>query len=144
MYSIISYYHAVCTLLIFSVVISYQSISEGFIDEFFAISKPDTSKFDDYFLQQIENWRQILAIEVITNNEGFNNEDINFLIQRLLNRIVFLRICEDREIEKFETLKNITSYDDLKKSSKRTPGERWISYAMSAACRPIADRLRPV
>lgn len=95
--------------------LSYQSISKGFIDEFFVVSKPDTTKFDDYFLQQIESWRQMLANEVITNNEGFNNEDINFLIQRLLNRIVFLRICEDREIEKFETLKNITSYDDLKK-----------------------------
>jgi type I restriction-modification system DNA methylase subunit len=55
-----------------------------------------------------------LASDVIANNDGFNNEDINFLIQRLLNRIVFLRICEDREIEKFETLKSIKSYDELK------------------------------
>ena len=36
------------------------------------------------------------------------------MIQRLLNRIIFLRICEDRTIEKFETLKNIKSYDELK------------------------------
>lgn len=94
--------------------LSFQSVSSGFVDEYFSLKQKETTPFDDYFLNQIENWRQNLANEVISNNEGFNNEDINFLIQRLLNRIVFLRICEDREIEKFETLKKIKSYDELK------------------------------
>lgn len=65
-------------------------------------------------MKQIENWREGLAIDIIANNTGFNNEEINFLVQRLLNRIIFLRICEDREIEKYETLKHIKSYDELK------------------------------
>lgn len=94
--------------------LSYQSIASGFIDEYFSVTQNETTTFDDYFLKQIENWRQNLASDIVTNNTGFNNEDINFLIQRLLNRIVFLRICEDREIEKFETLKNIKNYDELK------------------------------
>jgi len=94
--------------------LSFQSVSSGYIDEYFAVTYKDTTTFDDYFLKQIESWRQSLANDVIANNDGFNNEDINFLIQRLLNRIVFLRICEDREIEKFETLKKIKSYDELK------------------------------
>ncbi len=95
--------------------LSFQSVASGYIDEYFAVTQKETTTFDDYFLKQIENWRQSLASDVIANNDGFNNEDINFLIQRLLNRIVFLRICEDREIEKYETLKNIKSYDELKK-----------------------------
>ncbi|MEI2675480.1 MAG: DNA methyltransferase [Chitinophagaceae bacterium] len=94
--------------------LSFQSVGSGYIDEFFAVTHKDTTTFDDYFLKQIENWRQTLSSDVIANNDGFNNEDINFLVQRLLNRIVFLRICEDREIEKFETLKSIKSYDELK------------------------------
>lgn len=94
--------------------LSFQSISSGFVDEYFSVAQKETTTFDNYFLKQIESWRQSLANDVIANNDGFNNEDINFLIQRLLNRIVFLRICEDREIEKFETLKNIKSYDELK------------------------------
>lgn len=94
--------------------LSFQSITSGYIDEYFAISEYDTTAFDNYFLKQIESWRVRLAKDIIANNEGFNNEEINFLIQRLLNRIVFLRICEDREIEKFETLKNIKTYEDLK------------------------------
>lgn len=95
--------------------LSFQSIASGYIDEYFAVTHKDTTTFDDYFLKQIESWRQSLANDVISNNDGFNNEDINFLIQRLLNRIVFLRICEDREIEKYETLRNIKSYDELKR-----------------------------
>ena len=94
--------------------LSFQSVASGYIDEYFAVTQKETTTFDDYFLKQIENWRKSLASDVIANNDGFNNEDINFLIQRLLNRIVFLRICEDREIEKFETLKHIKSYDELK------------------------------
>jgi type I restriction-modification system DNA methylase subunit len=94
--------------------LSFQSAASGYIDDYFSVTQKETTTFDDYFLKQIENWRQSLASDVIANNDGFNNEDINFLIQRLLNRIVFLRICEDREIEKFETLKKIKSYDELK------------------------------
>ena len=80
----------------------------------FSLAQNDVTTFDNYFLKQIETWRHRLATDVIQNNTGFNEEDINFLIQRLLNRIVFLRICEDREIEKYETLKAIRNYDQLK------------------------------
>lgn len=94
--------------------LSFQSVASGYIDEYFSVAQKETTTFDNYFLMQIENWRQKLANDIIANNEGFNNEGINFLIQRLLNRIVFLRICEDREIEKYETLRNIKNYDELK------------------------------
>lgn len=94
--------------------LSFQSVASGYIDDYFSLTQNDLSTFDDYFLKQIETWRHHLATDVIQNNADFNEEDINFLIQRLLNRIVFLRICEDREIEKYETLKAIKSYDELK------------------------------
>ena len=95
-------------------ILSFQSIASGYIDEYFSLAQKETITFDEYFLKQIENWREGLAIDIIANNTGFNNEEINFLVQRLLNRIIFLRICEDREIEKYETLKHIKSYDELK------------------------------
>ena len=95
--------------------LSFQSVSSGYIDDYFSLTQKEVSTFDDYFLQQIETWRLRLAADIIQNNSGFNEEGINFLVQRLLNRIVFLRICEDREIEKYETLKRIASYDELKK-----------------------------
>ncbi len=94
--------------------LSSESVASGYIDAIFSLSEKESSTFDAYFLRQIEDWRQRLASDVVKNNSDFNDESINFVIQRLLNRIIFLRICEDREIEKYETLKNITSYDGLK------------------------------
>ena len=94
--------------------LSFSAIASGSIDEYFSLTKANLNTFDEYFLKQIETWRLKLATNIVQNNKGFSEEDINFLIQRLLNRIVFLRICEDREIEKHETLKRIRSYDELK------------------------------
>lgn len=94
--------------------LSFESIANGYIDEYFSLTEKETTTFDDEFLRQIEHWRESLAKDIVTNNPEINNEEINFLIQRLLNRIVFLRICEDREIEKFETLRKIQNYDELK------------------------------
>ena len=94
--------------------LSFESIQQGVLEEDFPIETKDRCTFDDYFLEQIENWRKKLANNVVKNNSDIGQDDINFLIQRLINRIIFLRICEDREIEKFETLKSISSYDELK------------------------------
>ncbi|MGN6604509.1 MAG: Eco57I restriction-modification methylase domain-containing protein [Ginsengibacter sp.] len=94
--------------------LSFSSVQSGYIDDYFSLTENEAITFDDYFLKQIEDWRKKLAREIISKNHGFNEEDINFLIQRLLNRIVFLRICEDREIEKYETLKAIKNYNELK------------------------------
>src|SRR5690606_17401718 len=94
--------------------VSFKSANSGQLDDLFSIYERKGQTFDDYFLSQIEGWRQKLAITAIEKNASLDDEDINFLIQRLLNRIIFLRICEDRTIEKFETLKNIKSYDELK------------------------------
>ena len=94
--------------------VSFNSANSGQLDELFSIYERKGQTFDDYFLKQIEDWRQKLAITAIEKNESLDDQDINFLIQRMLNRIIFLRICEDRTIEKFETLKNIKSYDELK------------------------------
>lgn len=94
--------------------ISHESANSGHLDNLFSVYERKGETFDDYFLSQIENWRHRLAISAIDKNKNLESEDVNFLIQRLLNRIIFLRICEDRTIEKFETLKNIKSYDELK------------------------------
>jgi type I restriction-modification system DNA methylase subunit len=94
--------------------LSCESVSYGKLDESFSIYEKVGQTFDSYFLAQIESWREHLAKSAIQRNRHLNNDEINLLVQRLLNRIVFLRICEDRTIEKHETLKEITNYDQLK------------------------------
>lgn len=94
--------------------LSYDSIESGYLERAFPNDIKGGESFDDHFLNQIENWRASLAKNVVANNAKINHDDINFLVQRLINRIIFLRICEDREIEKFETLKSIQTYEALK------------------------------
>ena len=63
---------------------------------------------DNAFLQQIENWRQILAnaIKGKEQNDKITNdkEKLNFAVQKIIDRIIFLRIIEDRGLEQNETL----------------------------------------
>lgn len=70
--------------------------------------------FDGFFLKQIEEWRKRLATELNDKNPTLSQRELNYTVQRLLNRIIFLRICEDREQEKYEALKSITTFDELK------------------------------
>lgn len=97
-----------------SQLISFDAAHSGRIDDLFSVYERKGQTFDDYFLSQIESWRKRLALSAVQKNKTLNGEDLNFLIQRLLNRIIFLRICEDRTIEKFETLKGIHDYQELK------------------------------
>lgn len=94
--------------------LSFDAVKAGSLDSTEIAELKGEESFDAHFLNQIENWRRVLAENVVANNADLTQEDINFLIQRLINRIIFLRICEDREIEKYETLKNISEYNDLK------------------------------
>lgn len=93
---------------------SFEAIRLGSLTAIDTGNLKGEESFDSHFLNQIENWREVLAGNVVKNNSDLSQDDINFLIQRMINKIIFLRICEDREIEKYETLKKITTYDELK------------------------------
>lgn len=70
--------------------------------------------FDEYFLQQIRTWRNLLGEDVLQNNPDIDNDTLNIFVQRILNRIIFLRICEDRSFENYESLKSVSTYQELK------------------------------
>lgn len=70
--------------------------------------------FDQYFLDQIRTWRNILGEDILHNNPNVDVETLNIFVQRVLNRIIFLRICEDRCFENYESLKSITTYQELR------------------------------
>ena len=94
--------------------LGFAAVEGGAVDRVFAGDNYVGTPFDVYFLEQISRWRLLLAQDIITSNPGLDELEINFQVQRLLNRIVFLRICEDRNLERYETLHQVTSYDELK------------------------------
>ncbi len=53
---------------------------------------------DEKFLEELTGWRVELARDIYKNNRGLTARQLNEVVQRLLDRIVFIRIAEDRRI----------------------------------------------
>ncbi len=53
---------------------------------------------DTAFLDEMTGWREDLARSVYRNNPELTAKQLNEVVQRLLDRIVFIRIAEDRRI----------------------------------------------
>jgi type I restriction-modification system DNA methylase subunit len=69
---------------------------------------------DDVFLAQIERWRQLLAEDIARRNRTavLNRADLSYVVQSTLDRIIFLRFCEDRGLEARGDLLDATKGDD--------------------------------
>lgn len=91
------------------VLLSRQTVYSGDFDRRFAIdtTRHGAEQFDDFFLSQVRSWRERLAANIHANTPGLSAAELTYAVQLFLSRIVFLRICEDREIERYETLKNL-------------------------------------
>lgn len=89
---------------------SREAILKGSFDKFAAASKGKrgTAEVDADFLATIEGWRADLARNLALRNPALTQRELNFAVQRILDRIIFLRICEDRGIEDYERLKRAT------------------------------------
>lgn len=96
--------------------LSREAVYAGDFDAHFGSEEAQVGAepFDEYFLRQIETWRIQLAQDIVRQNPPLMQAELNFLVQRLLNRIIFLRICEDRELERYQALQAVQTYDDLK------------------------------
>jgi hypothetical protein len=62
---------------------------------------------DDTFLAEIERWRDLLARNLALRNPGLTVRDLNFAVQKTIDRIIFLRICEDRGTEDYGRLQTL-------------------------------------
>jgi type I restriction-modification system DNA methylase subunit len=67
--------------------------------------KRGTAQVDDEFLAEIERWRELLAHNLVLRNPSLRGRDVNWAVQQIIDRIVFLRICEARDLETFEQLR---------------------------------------
>jgi hypothetical protein len=68
--------------------------------------KKGTTEVDDAFLEEIEHWRELLAHNIALR-KPVSERELNFAVQMTIDRIVFLRICEDRGIEREEQLQEL-------------------------------------
>ncbi len=78
-----------------------DAVQAGSLERFAAEHKRKrgTEEVDDAFLADLEDWRELFARNIALRNSGLSVRALNEAVQQTLDRIIFLRICEDRGIE---------------------------------------------
>lgn len=97
---------------------SKEKVLKGSFDKFIQSDKQKkgTTTVDYEFLNSLDTWRTYLATNIALRND-IDEEELNFVVQHIIDRIIFLRIAEDRSIETYgilhETLKSGDYYQNL-------------------------------
>jgi len=63
------------------------------------------SKAIKWFLKSLDRWRILLAENIIQQNKYLTIDELNVVITKLLDRLIFLRVAEDHGIESKDYLK---------------------------------------
>jgi len=92
-------------------IFSREAILKGSFDKFATSTKGKrgTTTVDTEFLAELEKWRAELARIIALRNTTLSTHEINFSVQRTIDRIIFLRMAEDRGIEPYGQLQAISS-----------------------------------
>ncbi len=89
-------------------IFSQDAILTGSFDKYAESAKPK-AEVDSAFLKEIEAWRDVLARNIALRNTELSTRELNFAVQRTIDRIIFLRICEDRGVEDYGQLMALQS-----------------------------------
>jgi hypothetical protein len=79
-------------------------------------TRSGSERIDRVFLRDLEDARSSLLTHVADRNPTLTDSELLHSIQLTLDRIVFLRICEDRGIEPFGTLRLAAEHAEPRKS----------------------------
>jgi type I restriction-modification system DNA methylase subunit len=87
-------------------VFAREAVLKGSFDQYAESNKAKkgTAEVDTAFLQEIERWRELLARNIALRNPGLGQRDLNYAVQATIDRIIFLRIGEDRGFEPYGRL----------------------------------------
>ena len=93
---------------------SKEAVNKGFFDTFVkgTANKKGTDTVDKEFLKSLDDWRTLLAETISKENKELDEDELNFVVQQTLDRIIFIRICEDRSIEPYGSLQDSIKIGD--------------------------------
>ena len=93
----------------------YSGDFDAYLDANFPATGGQTQQVDTLFLSQINEWRVALSNELYAQGGRYTSlEVLNDVVQEFINQIVFLRICEDKNLPLYRKLKDtITDADQL-------------------------------
>ena len=84
---------------------SHEAVHRGAINKAFGENqiKKGAQSIDKDFLESLNEWRESLALDLFKNN-NLDGDKLNFVVQQIIDRIIFLRIAEDRDVEQYGNL----------------------------------------
>jgi type I restriction-modification system DNA methylase subunit len=87
---------------------SKERVLKGSFDKYIQSDtvKKGTATVDKEFLSSLDNWRTYLATTISLRNKELDEDEINYAVQLTIDRLIFLRIAEDRGVEQYGQLKN--------------------------------------
>jgi hypothetical protein len=90
---------------------SFEAVWQGSLEKYLTqqVTPKGILTVDVAFLTEIEGWRERLARNITAQNPHLTSRQINFAVQQTIDRIIFLRICEDRGIEDYGRLLTLTN-----------------------------------
>lgn len=93
---------------------SREAVWSGAFDQYAASKrKRGTSEVDEEFLKEMEGWRLALAGNMALRNKNLSLDDLNAAVQLIIDRVVFLRMAEDRALEPYEQLLKLCERPDI-------------------------------
>jgi len=78
---------------------SKDAVQNGSITNLTGMISKNTKTLDDEFLSDISGWREVLAKHIAFRNNYLSVDELNEAVQRIIDRLVFIRNLEDRGIE---------------------------------------------
>lgn len=86
---------------------SKERVLKGSFDKYVQSDtvKKGTTTVDKEFLASLDNWRAFLATSISLRNKELDEDEINYAVQLTIDRLIFLRIAEDRGVENYGQLK---------------------------------------
>jgi type I restriction-modification system DNA methylase subunit len=99
-------------------IFSHEAVTKGRFDKFVQSSatKKGTDTLDKKFVESLDKWRKYLATSIALNNRKIDDEELNFAVQLTIDRLIFLRFCEDRAVEPYGQLQKAISKGDAYKN----------------------------
>lgn len=95
-------------------IFSREAIWSGAFDQYATSKrKRGTSEVDSEFLKDIEGWRDSLARNIALRNMYLDHDDLNNAVQRTIDRIIFLRMAEDRKLETYGQLLKLCDQPEI-------------------------------
>jgi len=95
---------------------SKEAVTYGSIDKLRGKITKETKTLDKEFLSDLIEFREILAKNIAIRNKEFEVDIVNECVQRILDRLIFIRNLEDREIENEILFRISDNKDNIYKS----------------------------